>query len=789
MANSDKDIVITPNRGQTADPKIVFSGANTSIGPQDITLNVLPLSNGTLSFEGSAGQLFSIANDLTGTIFSVNDISGIPSIEVNADGTVKLAEFGGNVGIGVSAPVTKLDVEGDIHFRDNALISRYIDSTNIDHIWHDEAANAWNFVSDSTYKAAGNSKLVIAQATATTHAVRADRTITAGSGLSGGGDLTANRTISHADTSTQTSVNNSNGNVIQDVTLDTYGHVTGLASVDLDGRYYTETESDGRFLNLTGGTLTGDLTMSGTGQADLVFRDPNTSNIENGRLWMDGGVGTMRASAINLQTTTTRGSGWATRMFIAGSGNVGIGTIIPEEKVHIVGNLLLNAFSPDIKLKDTRSTTNTTHAITSEGSAGEFIQITAGLDNPQGNEYIVLKPAGARVTISSAGSIGIGGISPGTTLNNGKGIAFGDDDTGIRQNGDGVLEFYANNQEILDLTAAKITALKNVDAPTFNATSLTDGGFQGIATDTAAAPSFTWTTDTNTGIFRNGEGIVGISANGTTSASFSNSGATVFGDLSVRGGQIFFGALGTTSGDYLDYAAQQGITYYENGNATWRLTGNGNNFINGGNLGVGTASPAQKLDVTGSIRASQNLQVGGTCLIGKSGAAATEDGFELRSNYIAIFTNRAGVAGQFRRVSADATLRPLVQFYGGADAATTVGAINVSLTATQFTTSSDYRLKEDFKPIETPVERLMSMKPTNFAWKDGGSRTDGFIAHELSEVVPDAVSGTKDAVDGEGNPIYQGVDASKLVPILTAALQEAFKRIEKLEQQLSGTGA
>lgn len=72
--------------------------------------------------------------------------------------------------------------------------------------------------------------------------VQTSRTINAGGGLSGGGSLAADRTISHADTSSQGSINNSNGTVIQDVTLDTYGHVSGLASVNLDGRYYTETE-------------------------------------------------------------------------------------------------------------------------------------------------------------------------------------------------------------------------------------------------------------------------------------------------------------------------------------------------------------------------------------------------------------------------------------------------------------------------------------------------------------------------------------------------------------------
>jgi hypothetical protein len=100
MATTDKNIVITPNIGQNSDPKIAFSGANTAVGAQTINLNVYPNDGGTLSFEGSAGQLFSITNKLTGTLFSVNDVSGIPSIEVLDTGLVKIAQYGGNVQIG-----------------------------------------------------------------------------------------------------------------------------------------------------------------------------------------------------------------------------------------------------------------------------------------------------------------------------------------------------------------------------------------------------------------------------------------------------------------------------------------------------------------------------------------------------------------------------------------------------------------------------------------------------------------------------------------------------------------
>ena len=120
MAYSDKDIVITPNKGSsTDDPKINFTGGSAS-GVSTISVNVYDVDNGTLSFDGTAGQLFSITNNLTsGSIFSVNDISGIPSIDVNADGTVQLAPFGSTelVGIGTTNPTQKLDINGNIRLR------------------------------------------------------------------------------------------------------------------------------------------------------------------------------------------------------------------------------------------------------------------------------------------------------------------------------------------------------------------------------------------------------------------------------------------------------------------------------------------------------------------------------------------------------------------------------------------------------------------------------------------------------------------------------------------------
>jgi hypothetical protein len=126
MANTYKDIIITPNRGSgTADPTVSFRGGDATVNTE-IVLKAYPQSNGTLSFEGSAGQLFSITNDLSGVLFSVNDVSGIPSIEVNADGTVELAPYSGNVGIGVAVPAnitSKLYVAGDANITTSLVVA------------------------------------------------------------------------------------------------------------------------------------------------------------------------------------------------------------------------------------------------------------------------------------------------------------------------------------------------------------------------------------------------------------------------------------------------------------------------------------------------------------------------------------------------------------------------------------------------------------------------------------------------------------------------------------------
>jgi hypothetical protein len=114
------------------------------------------------------------------------------------------------------------------------------------------------------------------------------------------------------------------------------------------------------------------------------------------------------------------------------------------------------------------------------------------------------------------------------------------------------------------------------------------------------------------------------------------------------------------------------------------------------------------------------------------------------------------------------------------------GSIVVNATSTSYNTTSDYRLKENKEIISDAIERVKALKPVKFNWISEPSqpKIDGFYAHELAEVVPEAVTGEKDALDHENNPDYQSIDQSKIVPLLSAALQQAVDKIEELEQRI-----
>jgi len=124
----------------------------------------------------------------------------------------------------------------------------------------------------------------------------------------------------------------------------------------------------------------------------------------------------------------------------------------------------------------------------------------------------------------------------------------------------------------------------------------------------------------------------------------------------------------------------------------------------------------------------------------------------------------------------------IVNFYRSS---TNVGTISVTTSSTSYNTSSDYRLKENIAPMTGALEKVAQLKPVTYTWKATGETSQGFIAHELQAVVPDCVTGEKDAIDEEGNPVHQGIDTSFLVATLTAAIQELKAELDSVKAELA----
>ena len=224
---------------------------------------------------------------------------------------------------------------------------------------------------------------------------------------------------------------------------------------------------------------------------------------------------------------------------------------------------------------------------------------------------------------------------------------------------------------------------------------------------------------------------------------------------------------GTTDGMYIRRYAVNGQYQIQ----TTSGSGNSGNLSlqsYGGNVGIGTTSPANKLDVVGISRfthSSSTSYRGAIETVTDNAYPTWEIGWvhtrTTSSTYgtIARFNNQTG---------------------------TSIGGIVYSgSSGTSFVTTSDYRLKENIKEIRDSISRVKKLKPCRFNFAAEKNRIiDGFIAHEVQEVVPEAVHGEKDALQKDGSIDAQTLEVSRLIPVLTKALQEAINKIEELELRI-----
>ena len=647
--DNPNDILKIGKNGATTSSSLIVQGGTGNVG-----IGGVPGSR--FDVQGTQGQLFSVTDDLSGDIFSVADISGVPIMNVNSNGTIQFSDLG--------AGTLVTDANGNI--------------------------------SVSSGGGAGGPYLPLSGGTMT-------------------GITQFNDHTQHGD---QVSAKWGTGN---DLTI-------------------KHNATDSFFEN-------------NTGHLNIV----NYANDKDIVLWNDDGTGGI-AKYLVL-------NGNSTHAYFSNPGNVGIGTTSPGFKLEVDTNgvhdgiKIRGANAPGLTLQDDSSDSISTILIQSTAAAQGNLRIAADTNNVATGATIEFQVSGSeRMRINSLGDVGIGTTSPNAKLDvqsstTGNLLArVYNPNTGTSSSATFRIASSANN--------ANSASLQFSDSTAYTAT-ISGDRVQGLVFRTSASGSNPITIPERMRITPTGN--VGI---GTTSPS---SKLEVNGDIDTTGsnGYLINGmAWALENSGVLTLGDWDGNEFStrimdENSNEVLRVTG--------GRVGIGTTSPLATLHIDNPQTANGNI---GMISDASAGGTGTRN----------IHVNLPNYGEGIRFLRSGTYSGGAMKFYSGSS---NVGSVQINASSTSFNTTSDYRAKENIVAMENSINRLKELKPCRFNFLiDPENTVDGFIAHEAQEVVPEAITGEKDKLDYEGNPEYQGIDQSKLVPLLTSALQEAISKIEQLETRI-----
>jgi hypothetical protein len=482
--------------------------------------------------------------------------------------------------------------------------------------------------------------------------------------------------------------------------------------------------------------------ISSAGNVGIGTSSPNSVLQVNSGTNLGGvliGFNSTSANFYDANTHYWRTGDATERMQLTQAGNLGIGTSSPVQRLQVssaVGNPATSGSTQNGIVRLSNPTDNGVLDIGLRASGlGAWLQSTDGGASGLANQYaLLLNPVG--------GNVGIGTSSPDTKLHvYATSNALTKTEAGTSgasavyqlKTPDGEQAIYSNSNALIFSRTASFTESMRIDS----------SGNLGLGVTPSA-----WTSSWKA--FQLAGGSTATDNSGTALFSFQNA---------------YF------NGTNFIYSSTAAATYYRqtSGAHSWW------NAPSGTAGGTVTFTQAMTLDASG------NLLVGTTSALSQPARTTI-----VTAGGNALVTQCANGTAAFQSTNASGTDLYYAAIFGNnGNTFSTCGVITVSGTTTSYVTSSDYRLKENVVPMTGALAKVAQLKPVTYKWKSDGADGQGFIAHELAEICPQAVVGEKDGLKADGSIMPQGIDTSFLVATLTKAIQEQQALIESLTTRLT----